>query len=57
MFYILKFCGQFGFSSSFVNVTDFSHLKNLAAQILECENSDVSVFLFVEGTQIDKDNF
>ena len=44
MFYILKFCGQFGFTSSFINVTDFSHLKNLAAQILECENSDVSVF-------------
>ena len=53
MFFILKFCGQFGFSSSFVNVTDFSNLKNLAAQILECKNSDVSVFLFVDGTQID----
>ena len=38
MLFILKFCGQFGFSSSFVNVTDFSNLKNLATQILECES-------------------
>ena len=53
----MKFCGQFGFSSSFVNVTDFSNLKNLAAQILGCENSDVSVFLFVDDIQIDENDY
>ena len=57
MFFILKLCRQFGFSSSFVNVTDFSILKNLAAQILGYENSDVSVFLFVDGIQIDENDY
>ena len=57
MFFILKFCAEFEFSSVYVNVTDFLNLTQLAAEIVECENSDISVFLFSCGTEIDDDNY
>ena len=57
MFFILKFCAEFEFSSVYVNVTDFLNLTQLAAEIVKCENSDISVFLFNCGTEIDDDNY
>ena len=56
MFFILKYCGEFEFTSVYVNVTDFLNLKKIAAKILKCKNS-VYVYLFNDGTKIEENDY
>lgn len=57
MFFTLKYCGEFELNTSFVNVTNFLNLKKRAAKILNSKKSEVSVFLFLDGTEIVKNNY
>ena len=54
-FFILKYCGEF--NTSFLNVTSFLNLKKIAAKILNPKMSEVSGFLFVDGTEIVKNDY
>ena len=56
MFLVLNFSGQNGFDHVHVNVTDIDNLLCLASDILDCSAENVSLFLFVDGTQIDNWN-
>ena len=57
MFFILKYCSEFEFTSVYVNVTDFLNLKKIAAKILKCKNSNVYVYLFNDGTKIEENDY
>ena len=57
MFFILKYCGEFEFNTSFANVRNFLNLKKIDAKILNSTKSEVSVFLFVHGTEIVKNDY
>ena len=51
------FCGHNGFHDTAVNVTCLEKLLNLASDILDIPSQDVSLFLFVDGTLIDDDEY
>ena len=57
MFFILKYCGEFEFTSVYVNVTEFLNLKKIAVKILKCKNSNVYVYLFNDGTKIEENDY
>lgn len=57
MFFVLNFSGQNGFDHVHVNVTDIDNLLCLASDILDCSAENVSLFLFVDGTQIDDNEY
>ena len=57
MFFILKYCSEFGFTSVYVNVTDFLNSKKIAAKILKWKKSDVYIYLFNDGTIIEENDY
>ena len=57
MFFILKHCSEFEFTSVYVNVTDFLNLKKIASKILKCKKSDVYIYLFNDGTIIEENDY
>ena len=57
MFVILNFCAGNGFDHCFVHVSDINHLFCKASDILKCIKQDLSLFLFVDGTLIDENDY
>ena len=57
MYFLLVFCAQNGFDDIAVNVTCLENLLDLAFDIWNIPPQDVSLFLFVDGTLIDENNF
>ena len=57
MYFVLHFSAQNGFDHVRVNVTDLENLFLLASDILDCPTQDVSIFLFVDGTLIDENEY
>ena len=54
---MLIFCGHNGFDNIAVNVTSLEKLLDLASDILDIPSQDVSLFLFVDGTLIDDNEY
>ena len=48
MFFILKYCSKFEFTSVYVNVADFLNLKKIVEKILKCKKLDVYIYLFIQ---------
>ena len=57
MYFILKYSGENGFEKRYINVTDIDNLGLLASEVLLCLPIDISLFLFVDGTQIDDNDY
>ena len=57
MYFLLIFCGPNGFDDTAVNVTSLEKLLDLASDILDIPSQDVSLFLFVDGTLIDDNEY
>ena len=57
MSFVLNFSAQNGFDYVHVNVTDLENLLLLASDILDCPAQDVLLFLFVDGTLIDENEY
>ena len=57
MYFVLNYSAQNGFDHAHVNVTDLDNLLLLASNILDCLVQDVSLFLFVDGTLIDENEY
>ena len=57
MYFLLIFCGSNGFDDIAVNVTSLEKLLVLASDILDISSQDVSLFLFVDGTLIDGNEY
>ena len=57
MFFILNVCGENGFYHCSVLVSDINHLFCKASDILKCSKQDLSLFLFVDGTLIDENDY
>ena len=55
--FLLIFCGHNGFDNIAVNVTSLEKLLDLASDILDIPSQDVSLFLFVDGTLIDDNEY
>ena len=56
MYFLLIFCGHNGFDDIAVNVTSLEKLLDLASD-LDIPSQDVSLFLFVDGTVIDDNEY
>ena len=54
---MLIFCGHNGFDNIAVNVTSLEKLLDLASDILDIPSQDVLLFLFVDGTLIDDNEY
>ena len=54
---MLIFCGHNGFDNIAVNVTSLEKLLDLASDILDIPSQGVSLFLFVDGTLIDDNEY
>ena len=50
MYFILKYSGENGFEKRYVSVTDIDNLCLLASEVLQSPSTDISLFLFVDGT-------
>ena len=57
MFFILKYCSEFEFTSVYVNVTDFLNLKKIVEKILKCKKLDVCIYLFNDGAIIEESDY
>ena len=57
MYFTLIFCAENGFDDIAINVTCLEKLLDLASDILDCPNQDISLFLFVDGTLIDGNDY
>ena len=57
MYFILKYSGENGFEKRYVSVTDIDNLRLLASEVLRSPSTDISLFLFVDGTQIDDNDY
>ena len=57
MFFILKHCSEFEFTSVYVNVTGFFNSKKIAAKILKCKKSDAYIYLSNDGTIIEENDY
>ena len=57
MYFILKYSGESGFEKRNISVTDIDNLRLLASEVLQCLPIDISLFLFVDGTQIDDNDY
>ena len=57
MYFVLNYSAQNGFDHAHVNVTNLDNLLLLASDILDCLVQDVSLFLFVDGTLIDENEY
>ena len=57
MYFLLIFCAQNGFHDIAVNVTCLERLLDLASDILDTPSQDISLFLFVDGTLIDDNDY
>ena len=57
MYFVLNYSAQNSFDHAHVNVTDLDNLLLLASNILDCLVQDVSLFLFVDGTLIDENEY
>ena len=51
------FCGENGFDDIAVNVTNLEKLLDLASDILDIPSQDIFLFLFVDGTLIDTNEY
>ena len=56
MFFILKYCSKFEFTSVYVNVADFLNLKKIVEKILKCKKLDVYIYLFNDGAIIEEND-
>ena len=54
---MLIFCAENGFDNIAINVTCLEKLLDLASDILDCPNQDISLFLFVDGTLIEENEY
>ena len=57
MFFILHFCGENGFDHCSVHASDINHLFCEASDVLKCSKQDLSLFLFVDGTLMDENDY
>ena len=57
MYFVLNFSAQNGFDHVCNNVTDLENLLLLASDILDCPAQDASLFLFVDRTLIDENEY
>ena len=57
MYFLLIFCRHNGFDDIAVNVTSLEKLFELASDILDIPSQDVSLFLFLDGTLIDDNEY
>ena len=57
MFFILKYCSKFEFTSVYVNVADFLNLKKIVEKILKCKKLDVYIYLFNDGAIIEENDY
>ena len=57
MYFVLNFSAKNGFDHVCVNLTDLDNLLLLASNILDCLVQDVSLFLFVDETLIDENEY
>ena len=57
MYFWLFFCGENGFDDIAVNVTSLEKLLDLASDILDILSQDIFLFLFVDETLIDNNEY
>ena len=57
MYFWLFFCGENGFDVIAVNVTNLRKLLDLASDISDIPSQNIFLFLFVDGTLIDSNEY
>ena len=57
MYFWLFFCGENGFDGIAVNVTNLGKLLDLASDISDIPSQDIFLFLYVDGTLIDSNEY
>ena len=57
MYFTLVYCGEIGFENIEINVSNIVEIFNLSSDILKYLNQDIFLFMFVDGTLIDENDY
>ena len=57
MYFMLIFCAENGFDDIAINVNCLEKLLDLASDILDCPNREISLFWFVGGMSIEENEY
>ena len=57
MYFTLVYCGNIGFENIEINLSNIDEIFNLSSDILKYLNQDIFLFMFVDGTLIDENDY
>ena len=57
MYFTLVYCGDIGFENIEINLSNIDEIFNLSSDILKYLNQDIFLFMSVDGTLIDENDY